>query len=304
MALLGDLRANLSRSARRRRREAEADELAALRQVARGRLALMFDLPEPGPGDDGPLGSSRRPSVAGTLVAPAILTASGRQPSVGVLPAPARVRRASPTPPLGDLLGARGDFVRQQLARDTCWVLLLAGVIALAVGLSSSPPSVEPPAGGAVEALVGVPAARSSDGPAGALPSASDAQPTVGMVWSPLPTLPTITPGGRAVAAPTTPGQAYGTRATPTPANAPSPRPPATPRPTPTADAPPVAGPTPAPPPATPGPTPQPTPVRIPRPTDIPAPTPTDTPTPTPTPTPTDTPTPTPTDTPTPTPTP
>src|SRR5450759_233179 len=100
---LGDLMTNFSPNARRRRREAEAIELAALRQVARSRLALMFGLPVLDSGNDGPLGTAHGPSVAGTLPAQAIVTQPGRQPNVGGPSTPARLRRVSSARPHGDL---------------------------------------------------------------------------------------------------------------------------------------------------------------------------------------------------------
>jgi hypothetical protein len=98
----GDLMANLSSRARRRRREAEAAELATVRQVAHGRRALMFGFPELGPGNDGPHGTARASSVARTLMAPASVTPPWRKPNVGTQPNSRAARmtpcRARPTP--------------------------------------------------------------------------------------------------------------------------------------------------------------------------------------------------------------
>jgi hypothetical protein len=106
----GDLMANLSLRARRRRREAEAAELATVRRAAGGRRALMFGLPELGPGNDGPHGTARASSVAGTLMAPASVTQPGRKPNVGAQPTPGQLRQMRPARPERDLRDERGDF--------------------------------------------------------------------------------------------------------------------------------------------------------------------------------------------------
>jgi hypothetical protein len=114
----GDRMANLSSRARRRRREAEAAELATVRQVAHGRRALMFGLPELGPGNDGPHGTVRASSVARTLMAPASVTPPWRQPNVGVQPTPGQLRQMRPARPERDHWDERGDSVRRWAERS------------------------------------------------------------------------------------------------------------------------------------------------------------------------------------------